>query len=192
LNGAFDGQSTNAQAVRAILKAVSIPLQLGGGIRNRAHVENWLETGIARVILGTLALRNPPLVRELALAFPGKIVVGLDSNQGRVAVEGWAELSDMPARELACRFEDSGVAALIVTDISRDGTKTGVNVEFTQEIADAVTIPVIASGGVKSVADITALRASTGRQSITGTILGRALYDGDINPTQALKAASPP
>jgi len=190
LNGAFQGKSANIDAVRAILNATSAPVQLGGGIRTRAQIDAWLEAGIARVILGTAALRDPQLVIDAAKALPGQIVVGIDAKDGMVAVEGWAETSDMPAIELAKAFEGCGVAALIVTDIARDGMKTGVNVEFTGALADAVTIPVIASGGVASSDDIRALRARTGGRAITGTILGRALYDGDIVPAEALQAAS--
>lgn len=189
LNGAFAGDSANAPAVRAILQATANPVQLGGGIRTRARIEAWLEAGISRVILGTVALRDPDLVREAARALPGRIAVGIDARAGRVAVQGWAETSDMPAVDLARAFEDSGVAALIVTDIARDGTKTGVNTAFTREMADAVTIPVIASGGVASVADITALRTSPGARPISGCILGRALYDGDLAAPEALAAA---
>ncbi len=190
LNGAFAGTSTNGDAVRDILKATSVPVQLGGGIRTRAQIEAWLNAGLTRVILGTAALRDPDLVRETAKDLPGKIVVGIDAKNGMVAVEGWAETSDMPAVELAKAFEGCGVAGLVVTDISRDGMKTGVNVTFTGEIADAVSIPVIASGGVASVDDIRNLRAHQARNAISGSILGRALYDGDIDPREALAAAS--
>ena len=189
LDGAFAGRSANGEAVRAILAATHMPVQLGGGIRSRGQVERWLEAGIARVILGTAALRDPALVREVARDFPGQVVVGIDAKDGMVAVEGWGETSDMPALELAKAFEGCGVAALIVTDISRDGMKTGVNVDFTGALADAVSIPVIASGGVAGIADIRALRAWPGRRAIHGTILGRALYDGDIDPAAALEAA---
>lgn len=187
LDGAFAGQSENRQSVAAILKAVSMPVQLGGGIRTRDHVEAWLEAGISRLILGTIALRDPQFVKTCARAFPGQIAVGIDARDGLVAVEGWAEVSDIRAIDLARAFEDSGVAAIIVTDIGRDGLKTGVNVALTAELANAVTIPVIASGGVRSVEDITALRASGA--PVSGSILGRALYDGDINPKAALDAA---
>lgn len=190
LNGAFEGESANSDAVKAILSATSAPVQLGGGIRTRAQIERWLDAGVSRVILGTAALRNPELVKDAARVLPGQIVVGIDAKDGMVAVEGWAETSDMPAIELAKAFEGCGVAALIVTDIARDGMKTGVNVEFTGALADAVSIPVIASGGVASVGDITALRARTGARAIYGSILGRALYDGDIDPKEALRKAS--
>ena len=190
LNGAFAGTSANGEAVRAILKATSNPVQLGGGIRTRAQIEAWLEAGVARVILGTAALRDPGLVKSAAKALPGRIVVGIDAKDGHVAVEGWAETSDMAATDLAKAFEDSGVAALVVTDISRDGMKTGVNVGFTRDLASAVDIPVIASGGVAGVADITALRKAGGPRPIAGCILGRALYEGDVEPTTALEAAN--
>ena len=190
LNGAFDGRATNADAVQAILENTDVPVQLGGGIRTRADIDRWLEAGIARVILGTVALRDPDLVKAAARALPDKIVVGIDAIDGMVAVEGWAETSDMAATELAKAFEGCGVAAIVATDIGRDGLKTGVNVDFTGELADAVSIPVIASGGVKAVSDVTALRARTGKHAIEGAILGRALYDGDIDPKAAIKAAS--
>lgn len=187
LNGAFAGLPVNRAAVTSILRATSAPVQLGGGIRTRAQIDAWLEAGIARVILGTVALRNPELVKTAARALPGRIVVGIDAKEGMVAVEGWAETSDMRAVELAKAFEGCGVAAIVATDISRDGLKTGVNVAFTADLANAVSIPVIASGGVRNVDDIRALRASGA--PIAGTILGRALYDGDINAAEAVRAA---
>ncbi len=190
LNGAFEGASANSEAVRAILAATDVPVQLGGGIRTRAHIDAWLEAGISRVILGTAALRDPQLVKDAAHALPGRIVVGIDAKDGMVAVEGWAETSDMSAVDLAKAFEGCGVAALIVTDIARDGMKTGVNVAFTGTLADAVSIPVIASGGVASVQDIHDLRAHQGERPISGSILGRALYDGDLRADEALTAAS--
>ncbi len=190
LNGAFEGASANSEAVRAILAATDVPVQLGGGIRTRAHIDAWLEAGISRVILGTAALRDPQLVKDAARALPGRIVVGIDAKDGMVAVEGWAETSDMSAVDLAKAFEGCGVAALIVTDIARDGMKTGVNVAFTGTLADAVSIPVIASGGVASVQDIHDLRAHQGERPIFGSILGRALYDGDLRADEALTAAS--
>ncbi|MEP1145039.1 MAG: 1-(5-phosphoribosyl)-5-[(5-phosphoribosylamino)methylideneamino]imidazole-4-carboxamide isomerase [Henriciella sp.] len=189
LNGAFDGESANTEAVKAILEATDAPVQLGGGIRTRAQIDAWLAAGISRVILGTVALRDPDLVKAAAKALPEQIVVGIDAKDGMVAVEGWAETSDMKAVELAKAFEGCGVAALIVTDIARDGMKTGVNVDFTGELADAVSIPVIASGGVASVQDIHDLRAHQGKRAISGSILGRALYDGDLDPAEALQAA---
>ena len=187
LNGAFEGRPVNRDAVAGILKATSAPVQLGGGIRTRAQIDAWLEAGISRVILGTVALRDPELVKTAARAVPGRIVVGIDAKDGMVAVEGWAETSNMRATDLAKAFEGCGVAAIVATDIGRDGLKTGVNVPFTADLAIAVTIPVIASGGVRSVEDIRLLRASNA--PIAGTILGRALYDGDIDPGEAVEAA---
>jgi phosphoribosylformimino-5-aminoimidazole carboxamide ribotide isomerase len=187
LNGAFDGHAVNHNAVASILDAMQAPVQLGGGIRDMATIERWLDAGISRVILGTAAVRDPALVKEAARAFPGQVAVGIDARDGRVAVHGWAETTAMAAVELARAFEGCGVAALIVTDIGRDGTKTGVNIELTGEMADAVSIPVIASGGVRNIADLKALKSRPGRP-IEGAILGRALYDGDIDPTEALLA----
>ncbi|WP_291078721.1 1-(5-phosphoribosyl)-5-[(5-phosphoribosylamino)methylideneamino]imidazole-4-carboxamide isomerase [Hyphomonas sp.] len=184
LNGAFEGKAVNRAAVEAILKATDAPVQLGGGIRTRAQIDAWLEAGISRVILGTAALRDPDLVKEAARALPGKIVVGIDAKDGMVAVEGWAETSDMKATELAKAFEGCGVAAIVATDIGRDGLKTGVNVPFTAELANTVSIPVIASGGVAGVDDIRALIAADA--PIAGSILGRALYDGDIVASEVL------
>ena len=178
LNGAFEGKAVNRDAVEAILKATDAPVQLGGGIRTRAQIDAWLEAGISRVILGTAALRDPELVKEAARALPGQVVVGIDAKHGMVAVEGWAETSDMKATELAKAFEGCGVAAIVATDIGRDGLKTGVNVPFTAELANTVSIPIIASGGVASVEDIRALIVADA--PIAGSILGRALYDGDI------------
>ncbi len=189
LNGAFEGHSVNHNAVSSILDVMRAPVQLGGGIREMAQVERWLDAGIARVILGTAAVRNPDFVRQAARAYPGHVAVGIDARDGKVAVQGWAETTDMQAVELAKAFEGCGVAAIIATDISRDGLKTGVNVPFTAELANSVTIPIIASGGVKSVDDIRALRASSA--PIAGTILGRALYDGDIDATEAVRASGP-
>ena len=190
LNGAFEGKPVNRDAVAGILKATSAPVQLGGGIRTRAQIDAWLEAGISRVILGTVALRDPELVKTAARALPGRIVVGIDAKEGMVAVEGWAETSNMRATDLAKAFEGCGVAAIVATDIGRDGLKTGVNVPFTADLANAVTIPVIASGGVRSVEDIRLLRASGA--PIAGTILGRALYDGDIDAGEAVRAAIEP
>ena len=173
LNGAFAGRSANAPAIRAILAALTIPLQLGGGIRDRAGIESWLEAGVSRVIIGTAAVRNPALVREAARAHPGKIVVGIDARDGLVAVEGWAEASTLTAEELAKRFEDAGVAAIIFTDIARDGMLGGVNLSATDDLARAVRISVIASGGVNGVQDIEALVQA--KAGIAGVVIGRAL-----------------
>ncbi|ACT60802.1 1-(5-phosphoribosyl)-5-[(5-phosphoribosylamino)methylideneamino]imidazole-4-carboxamide isomerase [Hirschia baltica] len=189
LNGAFDGRSTNEDAVKAILSATKAPVQLGGGIRDIAGIENWLKAGISRVILGTAAVRDPEFVKTAAKAFPNQVAVGIDAINGMVAVEGWAETTDMKAVDLARKFEDSGVCAIIATDIGRDGMKTGVNVEFTGHLADAVSIPIIASGGVKNINDIKLLSTRNGINSVYGTILGRALYDGDINPKDAIEIA---
>jgi phosphoribosylformimino-5-aminoimidazole carboxamide ribotide isomerase len=185
LNGAFAGVPVNAAAVRAIPAAVTVPCQLGGGIRDRATAETWLEAGIARVILGTAAVEDPDLVRDLAAAHPGRIAVGIDARDGRVATRGWAETTEVQATDLARRFEDAGVAAVIYTDIDRDGAMGGPNVAATAALARAVSIPVIASGGVASLADLTALRA-TG--VIAGAISGRALYEGALDLRQALAA----
>ncbi len=185
LNGAFAGHPVNAAAVEAILAAVSIPVQLGGGIRDMATIEGWLERGLARVILGTVAVENPALVREAARAFPGRVAVGIDARKGRVATRGWAEETEAMASDLARSFEDAGVAAIIYTDIERDGAMAGPNVEATAELARAVSIPVIASGGVSSLTDLIALR-DTG--VIAGAIVGRALYDGAIDLARALAA----
>jgi phosphoribosylformimino-5-aminoimidazole carboxamide ribotide isomerase len=188
LNGAFEGHSVNHNAVASILDVMRAPVQLGGGIRDMEGIERWLDAGIFRVILGTAAVRDPQLVKDAARAFPGQVAVGIDARDGRVAVQGWAETTDMQAVELAKVFEGCGVAALIVTDIARDGLKTGVNIELTGQMADAVSIPVIASGGLRSVYDITALKQRKGTP-VEGAILGRALYDGDIDPTEALLAS---
>ncbi len=185
LNGAFAGTPVNAAAVEAILARISVPAQLGGGIRDMATIALWLEKGLARVILGTVAVENPALVREAAKAFPGKVAVGIDARQGRVATKGWATETNVMATDLARSFEDAGVTALIYTDIDRDGAMGGPNIEATEALARAVTIPVIASGGVSSMADLIALR-DTG--IIAGAISGRALYDGAIDLTAALKA----
>lgn len=187
LNGAFEGHSVNHNAVASILDVMRAPVQLGGGIRDIEGISRWLDAGVSRVILGTAAVRNPQLVKDAARAFPGQVAVGIDARDGRVAVQGWAETTDMQAVELAKAFEGCGVAAIIVTDIARDGLKTGVNVALTGQLADAVSIPIIASGGVASVDDLRALKSRTGAP-IEGAILGRALYDGDIDPTEALLA----
>jgi len=184
LNGAFAGAPVNAAAVEAILARVTVPCQLGGGIRDMATIEAWLKRGLARVILGTVAVENPALVRQAARAFPGRVAVGIDARQGLVATKGWATATDVQAADLARRFEDAGVAALIYTDIDRDGAMSGPNIDATAALARAVTIPVIASGGVSSLADLAALRA-TG--VIAGAISGRALYDGTIDLATALR-----
>ena len=185
LNGAFAGAPVNAAAVEAILSRVTVPCQLGGGIRDMATIEAWLSKGLSRVILGTVAVENPALVREAAAAFPGKVAVGIDARNGRVATKGWAEETDILVTDLAQSFEDAGVAAIIYTDILRDGAMQGPNIKATEALARAVSIPVIASGGVASLADLTALR-DTG--VIAGAISGRALYDGAIDLAEALKA----
>lgn len=189
LNGAFAGKSVNAEAIRAIRAAITLPIQLGGGIRDRAGVETWLDAGITRVILGTAALTNPAFVKEVARAYPGRILVGADAKNGKVATEGWAEVSDLTPVELGKRFEDAGVAALLFTDIDGDGLLKGVNVKATAELAKALSIPVIASGGVGSLADIEALVAAR-EPNIEGVVVGRALYDGRIDPAAALAAAA--
>ncbi|WP_213685908.1 1-(5-phosphoribosyl)-5-[(5-phosphoribosylamino)methylideneamino]imidazole-4-carboxamide isomerase [Roseicyclus sp.] len=185
LNGAFAGQPVNGAAVEAILAATDVPAQLGGGIRDLATIEMWLTRGIARVILGTVAVENPDLVRQAAAAFPGQIAVGIDARKGRVATKGWAEETDVMVTDLARQFEDAGVAAIIYTDIDRDGAMGGPNVQATADLARATSIPVIASGGVSSLADLIALR-DTG--VIAGAISGRALYDGALDLGQALSA----
>jgi phosphoribosylformimino-5-aminoimidazole carboxamide ribotide isomerase len=185
LNGAFAGTPINGAAVEAILADVDVPTQLGGGIRDMATIEMWLTRGISRVILGTVAVENPDLVREAARHFPNQIAVGLDAREGRVATRGWAEETDVMVTELAKSFEDAGVAAIIYTDINRDGAMAGPNIEATEALARATTLPVIASGGVSSLADLIALR-DTG--VIAGAISGRALYDGAIDLAAALAA----
>ena len=185
LNGAFAGRPVNKTAVEAILGAVKIPVQLGGGIRNLGQIEAWLNQGIRRVILGTVALRNPALVREACRVFPGRIAVGIDARGGRVAVEGWAETSDLSATDLARRFSDAGVSAIIFTDVDRDGILKGLNIDSTLELARAVPIPVIASGGLASMDDIQRLLQPDCR-ILEGAISGRALYDGRINVSEAL------
>jgi len=185
LNGAFAGTPINGAAVEAILADVDVPTQLGGGIRDMATIETWLKRGISRVILGTVAVENPDLVREAARHFPNQIAVGLDAREGRVATRGWAEETDVMVTDLAKSFEDAGVAAIIYTDINRDGAMAGPNIEATEALARATTLPVIASGGVSSLADLIALR-DTG--VIAGAISGRALYDGAIDLAAALAA----
>lgn len=188
LDGAFEGRSVNADAIRAIRARIDLPIQLGGGIRDRAGIEAWLDAGISRVILGTAALRSPELVRDAAKAYPGRIAVGIDAKDGKVAVQGWAETSQIGAVDLAKRFEDAGVAAIIFTDIARDGMLQGVNVEATATLANSVRIPIIASGGIASLDDIKALKAAPSA-NILGTIIGRALYEGRFAPRDALALA---
>jgi phosphoribosylformimino-5-aminoimidazole carboxamide ribotide isomerase len=189
LDGAFAGRSVNAAAIDSIRTRIKLPIQLGGGIRDRAGIEAWLQAGIARVILGTVALRHPALVKEAARAHPGQVVVGLDAKDGKVAVEGWAETSEIATLDLAKRFEDAGVAAIIFTDIARDGMLQGVNVAATAALAQAVRIPVIASGGVAGMGDIDGLIAAH-EPNILGVVIGRALYDGRIDIAAALARAN--
>ncbi|MEZ5873841.1 MAG: 1-(5-phosphoribosyl)-5-[(5-phosphoribosylamino)methylideneamino]imidazole-4-carboxamide isomerase [Hyphomicrobiales bacterium] len=186
LNGAFEGKPVNGAAVEAIFAATHLPIQLGGGIRDLDTIAMWLDKGIDRVILGTAAVRNPELVREAAHDFPGCIAVGIDARDGKVAIEGWAETSEMTALDLARRFEDAGVATIIHTDISRDGVLEGLNLDATAEIADAVTIPVVASGGLASIDDIKRLLEPR-YAKLDGAIAGRALYDGRLDVEWALK-----
>jgi phosphoribosylformimino-5-aminoimidazole carboxamide ribotide isomerase len=186
LDGAFAGKPMNAAAVERIVAAVKIPIQLGGGIRDRATVEGWLGKGIARVIIGTAAVRNPSLVKGAALAYPGRVAVGLDARGGKVAIEGWAETSELSALDVARRFEDAGVAAIIYTDVTRDGMLGGLNLDATIALADAVSIPVVASGGLASIEDVRALLAPRACK-LEGAIAGRALYDGRLDAAAALK-----
>jgi phosphoribosylformimino-5-aminoimidazole carboxamide ribotide isomerase len=188
LDGAFAGESRNGEAVRAILGAVTVPVQLGGGIRDMAAIEAWLAAGVTRVILGSAAAKDPALTRAACRAFPGRIVLGIDARDGMVATEGWAETGSLSALDLARRYEDAGAAAIIFTDIARDGMLAGLNLAATEALARAVPIPVIASGGVASVADVEAVRASAA--GIEGVILGRALYDGRLTPAEAIAAAA--
>ncbi|MEH6547404.1 MAG: 1-(5-phosphoribosyl)-5-[(5-phosphoribosylamino)methylideneamino]imidazole-4-carboxamide isomerase, partial [Sneathiella sp.] len=185
LNGAFEGKPVNAAAVESILGATDVPVQLGGGIRDLATIDMWLQKGLQRVILGTIALRNPAIVIEACKTFPGHIAVGIDARVGRVAVEGWAETSETTVLDLAKKFEDVGVEAIIYTDIDRDGALQGVNLEATRDLAAVINIPVIASGGVASISDIENLLAVSD-SGIEGVIVGRALYDGRIDPSEAM------
>lgn len=189
LNGAFEGRSVNAEAVAAIRSAIDLPIELGGGLRDMKGIAAWLEAGITRVILGTVALTNPTLVKEAARAFPGQIVVGADAKGGKIATAGWAETSDLTPVELGKRFEDAGVAAVLYTDVDRDGLLGGVNVDATALLARSLSIPVIASGGVSAIGDIEDLIA-TKEPNIEGVVVGRALYDGRIDPAAALKLAN--
>ena len=185
LNGAFEGKQVNGDAVEAILGAITMPAQLGGGIRDMDTISMWLDKGIARVILGTIAVRDPELVKEACKAFPGQVAVGIDAKGGKVAVEGWAETSELTAVDLAKRFEDAGVAAIIYTDIDRDGVLKGLNIPSTLELANAVSIPVIASGGLASIDDIKRL-VEPDCAILEGAISGRALYDGRLDAAEAL------
>jgi phosphoribosylformimino-5-aminoimidazole carboxamide ribotide isomerase len=186
LNGAFAGKPVNAGAVRSILANLTIPVQLGGGIRDVAGIEAWLQAGVSRVILGSAAAKNPSLVLQACRGFPGRVAVGIDARDGLVATEGWAETSTLAARDLALRFEDAGVAAIIYTDISRDGMLSGVNVDQTVELARHLTTPVIASGGVGGLQDLAALQQAAVGTTVEGVVIGRALYDGQIDPAAAL------
>jgi phosphoribosylformimino-5-aminoimidazole carboxamide ribotide isomerase len=188
LNGAFEGKSVNTDAIHSIRTRIKLPIQLGGGIRDRAAIDAWLGAGIARVILGTAALKVPALVKEAARAHPGKIAVGIDARGGKVAVEGWAESSQIGVLDLARRFEDAGVAVIVFTDIARDGMLGGLNVEATAALAKAVRIPIIASGGVAGIGDIEALIAAR-EPNILGVVIGRALYDGTLDARGALARA---
>ena len=186
LDGAFAGKPVNAQAVEKILASVKMPVQLGGGVRDMKTVDGWLGKGIRRVIIGTAAVRDPALVKQAAKAFPGRIAVGLDARDGKVAVAGWAETSEMTALDIARRFEDAGVAAIIYTDISRDGLLKGLNLDATVALADSISIPVVASGGLASLDDIKALLTPRAKK-LEGAITGRALYDGRLDAAAALK-----
>ena len=189
LDGAVAGRSVNGAAVTAIRNAVDLPIQLGGGVRDRAAIEHWLALGIDRLVLGTATLRNPELVRRAAADYPGRIVVGIDARDGRVAIEGWAETTELAVVELARRFEDCGVAAIVYTDIARDGALVGVDASAIAAVAQQIRMPLIASGGVSSLDDIVALKARE-VDGIAGIICGRALYDGRIHPASALRVLS--
>ena len=191
LDGAFAGKPVNALAVEAMLAKVTMPVQLGGGIRDLKTVEAWLEKGITRVIIGTAAVRDPELVKSAAKEFPGRVAVGLDARDGKVAVEGWAETSEITALDIARRFEDAGVAAIIFTDIARDGLLKGLNLDATIALADRISIPVIASGGFASIDDVKALLDPRAKK-LAGAIVGRALYDGRLDPHAALKLIRSP
>ncbi len=191
LDGAFAGRSENRETVEAILAAVEVPMQLGGGIRDLAGIEGWLVAGLRRVILGTSAVKDPDLVRAACKAFPGRVAVGLDARAGKVAVEGWAQASEVQALDLAQKFEDAGVAAIIYTDIDRDGMLAGLNVEATVALSRAVSIPVIASGGLAGIEDLRRLMAA-GEPGIEGAICGRALYDGRLDAAEALALVGEP
>lgn len=186
LDGAFAGKPVNAEAVDRILETISIPVQLGGGVRDTATIEGWLEKGVTRVIIGTAAVRDPPFVKQAARDYPGQIAVGLDARDAKVAVEGWAETSELSALEIAKRFEDVGVSAIVYTDIVRDGMLQGLNLDATIKLADAISIPVIASGGLASIEDIRRLLAPRASK-LDGAIAGRALYDGRLDAAEALR-----
>jgi phosphoribosylformimino-5-aminoimidazole carboxamide ribotide isomerase len=186
LDGAFSGKPVNATAVDRILESISIPVQLGGGVRDTATVEAWLEKGVTRVIIGTAAVRDPPFVKQAARDYPGRVAVGLDARDGKVAVEGWAEISELSALEIARRFEDVGVSAIVYTDIARDGMLRGLNLDATIALADTISIPVIASGGLASIADVSAMLDPRAKK-LAGAIVGRALYDGRLDAAEALK-----
>lgn len=185
LDGAFAGKPVNAQAVEAMLSTLTIPVQLGGGIRDIATVEGWLTKGISRVIIGTAAVRDPAFVKDAAKRYPGRVAVGLDARDGKVAVDGWAETSEVTALDIARRFEDAGVTAIIFTDIARDGLLKGLNLDATIALAEAVSIPVIASGGLASIADVKAMLTPRAKK-LAGAIAGRALYDGRLDPAEAI------
>jgi phosphoribosylformimino-5-aminoimidazole carboxamide ribotide isomerase len=185
LDGAFAGKTVNGEAVDNILKTISMPVQLGGGIRSMSSIEGWLGRGVDRVIIGTAAVRDPELVRVASRQFPGRVAVGLDARDGKVAVEGWAETSEVTVLEIAQRFEDAGVAAIVYTDIARDGLLKGLNLDATITLAEAVNTPVIASGGLASIEDVKQLLQPRARR-LAGAIAGRALYDGRLNPAEAL------
>jgi len=189
LNGAIEGKPVNEDAVRSILDAVDLPLQLGGGIRSLEQIENWLNAGVSRVILGTVAVKDPDLMRKACEYFPGQIVLGLDAYGEDIATEGWVEKSGQSMMDLVQEYADSGLAAIIYTDINRDGTGEGLNMDNTIKLAKSVTIPVIASGGVGSIDDVRAVRAAV-KDNVSGMIIGKALYDGRISPEDALKAAA--
>lgn len=190
LNGAFAGRPVNAEAVAAIVEAAGIPVQLGGGIRDMATIARWLEGGVSRVVLGTAAVRTPELVEEACRAFPGRIAVGIDARDGEAAIEGWAKPGGIAAIDLARKFQDAGVAAIVYTDIARDGAMEGPNIAATLALARAVASPIIASGGVSSMADLRALKAAAG-DAVAGVICGRALYDGRIDPAEAVALLQP-
>lgn len=189
LNGAFEGKSVNTQAVKDILAEINIPMELGGGIRTMAHIESWIEAGVSRIIIGTQALREPEFVKQACKAFPGQIAVGIDAKAGRVAVDGWANVSDVRAVDLALSYEDAGVCAIIYTDIDRDGLMQGPNIPQTAALAEAISTPVILSGGVSSIHDLLSIKAFA-HSGINGAIIGRAMYDGAIDPEQALRLVS--